>query len=192
LIVGALRLISSLDKVLCPSFGMSLLGVSGLDVAPAGWGRPQERVNPLVRSCDLFLGIVSRQFGHPTGVAPSGTVEEYDVVSSLRRVSGRSPEILLLFRRLGNESVSGDVDDLRRIGEFRRRIADELLWLDFSTDEEFQVLCSEQLIAYILSKGTFVGGQTVVDEAQPPLAEEGSVPPTIPDEEENGDDGRIE
>lgn len=157
LIVATLRIIASLDKVLCPTLGMTLRGVRGLDVAPAGWGRPQERINPLVRSCDLFIGIVSRRFGHPTGVASSGTVEEYDIASELRRVSGRSPEILLFFRRIPAAARSPPNADLDRIREFKQRIADELLWVEFDSEEEFRVLCWEQMIAYILSKGTPIG-----------------------------------
>ena len=166
LIVSTLRLIAGLDKVLCPTFGMSLRGVRGLGVAPAGWGRPQDRINPLVRSCDLFMGIVSRQFGHPTGVAVSGTIEEFDIVADLRRLTGRTPEILLFFRQLPEAQDQEVSRDLQLIREFRRRIAEELLWVDFDDDEHFKELCVEQLIAYVLSKGAFVKDpvEAVVDQ----------------------------
>ena len=158
LIVSTLRLIASLDKVLCPSFGMGLRGVRGLGVAPAGWGRPQDRINPMVKSCDLFVGIISGKFGHPTGVAESGTVEEFDIAAELRRLTGRAPEILLFFRRLPEPEGTCESEDLQRIRAFRCRISEELLWIDFNDDEQFKMICVEQLIAYILSRGTFMGG----------------------------------
>ena len=156
LIIATLRLISSLDKVLCPSFEMSLQGVRGPGVAPAGWGRPQERINPLVRKCDLFIGIVSRRFGHSSGVAATGTIEEYDIVSKLRRLSGRSPEILLFFRKTPQSPVVRRNLDLLRIQEFKHRISDELLWVEFNSERDFEILCLEQLIAYVLTKGNLV------------------------------------
>jgi hypothetical protein len=168
LIVSALRLIASLDKVLCPSFGLSLHGERGLGVAPAGWGRPQDRINPIVKSCDLFIGIISRKFGHPTGIAQSGTVEEFDIAAELRRLTGRAPEILLFFRRLPAGEGMETSEDLQRIREFRHRISEELLWVDFGDDEQFKTLCAEQLVAYVLTKGTFVGGGDEGGAVRPP------------------------
>jgi predicted nucleotide-binding protein len=42
-----------------------------------GMGRPQSIVNSQIGSYDIFLGIMWRRFGTPTGVANSGTEEEF-------------------------------------------------------------------------------------------------------------------
>src|SRR5690625_4722369 len=38
---------------------------------------PQELINPLVDSCDIFVGILWKKFGSPTDKAESGTEEEF-------------------------------------------------------------------------------------------------------------------
>jgi hypothetical protein len=43
---------------------------------PSG-GRPQGVINEQIGKYDLFVGIMWRRFGTPTGVAGSGTEEEY-------------------------------------------------------------------------------------------------------------------
>jgi hypothetical protein len=168
LIVATLSFIATLDKVLCPNLGIALRAVTGRGVAPAGWGRPQDRINPLVRDCDLFIGIFSRRFGHPTGVAASGTGEEYDLASELRRATGKSPEILLFFRKFPAARVRTGSEDLALLQRFKKRIMNDLLWVDFESDEDFKRECLEQLIAYVLTKGRIIGSEPAGDAMEHP------------------------
>ena len=48
------------------------------DVAP-GLGRPQALINPEVKQADLLVGILWKRFGTNTGVAESGTEEEFNI-----------------------------------------------------------------------------------------------------------------
>ena len=43
------------------------------DVVSATSDRTQEVINPAVAECDIFIGILSKRFGQPTGRAESGT-----------------------------------------------------------------------------------------------------------------------
>ena len=47
------------------------------DVAPQIADGPQPVVNEQVESYEIFLGVLAKRFGTPTGVAGSGTEEEY-------------------------------------------------------------------------------------------------------------------
>ena len=60
-------------------------------------GRPQSLINPLVGTCDVFVGILWSRFGTPTGVAESGTAEEFAEAESLRAQHGERPQIMVFF-----------------------------------------------------------------------------------------------
>jgi len=47
--------------------------------AVPGGGRPQAVINDQIPEYDIFIGIMWRRFGTPTGVAGSGTEEEYRI-----------------------------------------------------------------------------------------------------------------
>ncbi len=47
-------------------------------VAPNA-GRPQEVINEQIGEYDIFLGMMWKRFGTPTGVADSGTEEEFNI-----------------------------------------------------------------------------------------------------------------
>ena len=42
--------------------------------------RTQEIINPYVQDCDVYIGILNKRFGTPTGQAESGTEEEYNLI----------------------------------------------------------------------------------------------------------------
>jgi len=76
----------------------------GLVLEPIGWedvpidvGRPQALINPLVRECDLFVGILWSRFGTETGVAESGTAEEFVEAERVRQETGDRPTIKVFF-----------------------------------------------------------------------------------------------
>jgi hypothetical protein len=72
---------------------------------PVGWethaeldaGRPQALINPLVREADVFIGILWSRLGTETGVAESGTVEEFAEAEQVRRETGERPTMMVFF-----------------------------------------------------------------------------------------------
>ena len=63
------------------------------NLAP-GAGRAQEQINELVDQCDLFVGILNRRWGTPTGTHSSGFEEEFRRAQERFGSSG-SPQIWL-------------------------------------------------------------------------------------------------
>lgn len=80
-------------------------GYLGIALDPVGWerdaaldaGRPQALINPLVRDCDVFVGILWARFGTATGEAESGTAEEFALAEELRRETGDRPRMMVFF-----------------------------------------------------------------------------------------------
>ena len=64
-----------------------------------GIGRPQSQINDDVDVCDLFVGIIWRRWGSPSGEFQSGFEEEFERAIR-RRKQSKSPEIWLYFKRV--------------------------------------------------------------------------------------------
>ena len=105
----------------------------GFVLEPVGWethaqmdaGRPQGLINPLVRECDVFVGILWSRFGTETGVAESGTAEEFAEAERLRKEIGDRPTMMVFFsdapvprERLRDPGDRGQFD---KAEEFRNR-----------------------------------------------------------------------
>ncbi len=65
-------------------------------------GRAEQLILDQIGQCDLFVGIMWRRFGTPTGVAGSGTEEEFDHALRAWRRSGQ-PRMLCYFSRARGE-----------------------------------------------------------------------------------------
>lgn len=119
-----------------------------------GYGRPQAQINKDVDACDLFLGILWRRWGSPSGSDfSSGFEEEFERAVS-RRKQSESPEIWIYFKRVDDTSDPGD--QLRQVLEFRKRIERqcELLFGKFSTLHEWERTCFGALLEYVLERAS--------------------------------------
>ncbi len=64
-----------------------------------GMGRPQEVINSQIEDYDIFVGIMWKRFGTPTGKAESGTEEEFTLAYENRQ-RFKKPYILFYFSRM--------------------------------------------------------------------------------------------
>lgn len=78
---------------------------------PTTGTRPQDAINPLVRSSDILIGMFWTRIGTKTGVAESGTVEEIDLF-----VAAAKPAMLYFSRR----PIDPDRIDTRQHGRLRK------------------------------------------------------------------------
>jgi hypothetical protein len=66
-----------INNMLSDSFSMVLEVIDWKTHIVPDMGRPQELINEQVGDYDIFVGILWKRFGTPTGVAESGTEEEF-------------------------------------------------------------------------------------------------------------------
>ena len=116
-----------------------------------GFGRPQAQINEDVDACDLFLGILWRRWGSPSGSFTSGFEEEFKRAVSRRRQL-ESPEIWIYFKSVEDTSDPGE--QLRRVLAFRERLEQqrELLFGQFRTITEWRETCHDALLKYVLKR----------------------------------------
>jgi hypothetical protein len=96
------RIVGELNGSLQPhGWRVELLGWE--DRGPAG-GRAQADINPDVERCDVFLGVLWRSWGTPTGAASSGFSEEWKLARDRFERTG-SPDLWLYFKLPGKDAV---------------------------------------------------------------------------------------
>jgi hypothetical protein len=86
-------------------------------------GRPQGIINDQVDEYDIFVGIMWKRFGSSTGVAGSGTEEEFRI--ALRRWDEtRQPHIMFYFSAAPSPppSTPAEIDELVSVVSFRTEL----------------------------------------------------------------------
>lgn len=131
----------------------------GFDLEATGWethaapgmGRSQARINQLVRECDLFLGILWRRFGVPTGEAESGTLEEFNLARE-RYARENAPEIMLYFREVHPDFLADPGPQLQKVLAFKQQVEDGrlALYANYRDPEHFVSLLRQHVTDWLL------------------------------------------
>ena len=118
--------------------------------ATPGMGRSQELLNKLVRECDLFIGILWRKFGLPTGEAESGTLEEFNLARE-RYAKEHTPEIMLYFREVHPDFLSDPGPQLQKVLDFKQQIEEGhlALYQNYRDPEHLAHLLRQHLTEYL-------------------------------------------
>ncbi len=109
----------------------------------------QRSIDAQIPDYDIYLGIMSKRFGRPTGAAGSGTEHEFNAALELRAHSAQ-PWIMFFFRDstdLSIQELSDQVafDQVKRVIEFRKRVQDLGLYKSYSDLAEFRALLRQDL-----------------------------------------------
>lgn len=108
-------------------------------------GRTQGIVNAQIGQFDILVGIMWKRFGTPTGVAESGTEEEFRKAYDLWSNSGK-PEIMFYFCQ--KEFMPGSLDEIdqfRKVFEFKELVSQKGLVLEYDDPIKFPNLVRPQL-----------------------------------------------
>lgn len=100
-------------------FGNFALEACGWENVPPGLGRPQTLINPFVKQADLLVGILWKRFGTSTGVAESGTKEEFDIIYK-RWEAKEKVDVMMYFREVPREMLEDTGPQLKKVLDFRR------------------------------------------------------------------------
>ena len=109
-------------------------------------GRPQEIIFNQIGSIDIFIGIMWRRFGTPTGVAGSGTEEEFQRALTQWRQTGR-PRILCYFSQAPIEPPPNTeaAEQLLKMAQFRAQVQAAGLSGTYISDTDFKEKLREHL-----------------------------------------------
>lgn len=102
----------------------------------------QEVINKQIgENYDIFIGIMWKKFGTPTGRAGSGTVEEFNKAYKLYKKNPEKLNILFYFKNEPIPPSDINIKDLEKIEEFRNTLGPQgtLFWF-FKDTEAFKDL----------------------------------------------------
>ena len=134
-----------------------------------GVGRPQERINVEVDACDLFVGIVWKRWGSPTGKFDSGFHEEFERARARFKQTGK-PERWLFFKQVKPDQLWNPEPQLKCVQAFRaEQIAlREAQFKEFTNQKEWRSLFRDYLSRYLveLTSGQFRNSSSITTPAE--------------------------
>jgi len=138
------------DSLRAINWQIDLLGWE--DTLP-GAARPQELINKDVDACHLFIGILWRRWGQPTGEYSSGFEEEFERARK-RRKESNPPEIWLSFKQVDSELLKDPGEQLKRVVAFRQTQIElrEVLFKEFTDLEDWRAKLRNWLLQYVLGQ----------------------------------------
>ena len=114
------------------------------------FGRPQAVINDQLHEYDIFLGIMWKRFGTPTGAAGSGTEEELRI--ALRHwEEHHRPHIMFYFSAAPSPppATASEVEQLARVVAFRTELAQRGLVWQYSDGLRFADVIRPHLAAAV-------------------------------------------
>jgi len=148
--------IDELNTTIAPYKGLSLELVKWETHATPSMGRAQGVINSQLGQYDIFIGIMWKRFGTPTGKAESGTQEEFQIAYEQWK-STKSIRILFYFCQDPFMPRGVDeIDQLKKVIEFRERLASLGLTWEYSHSNEFPNIVRPHLARIILDTPSVV------------------------------------
>ncbi|MHC4399849.1 MAG: DUF4062 domain-containing protein [Planctomycetota bacterium] len=130
----------------------------------------QEVINRRLDEFDIFLGIMWKRFGQPTGRAESGTQEEF--MRAMQRFREDPSRVRIMF--YFNDAAPGrlsqiDTAQLEAVNQFRSEVARSgVLYWKYQTTSEFEASVRRHLSRQIQEWGKTWGGVVDEHEREPP------------------------
>jgi hypothetical protein len=111
-------------------------------------GRPESVILKQIGEYDIFIGIMWRRFGTPTGNANSGTEEEFRNAYDLWMKSKRAPQILFYFceAETAMPRTQAEVQQLGKVLAFREELESKGLVWSYQSHEKFSDVVRPHLI----------------------------------------------
>ena len=128
--------VERINKLVAKDNGFLLEPIGWEDIPPGRSQRAQEIINPYVDAASIFIGILHRRFGHPTGVAESGTEEEYNRIIERWENEDQKPEVLIYFKKIPDEQLGDPGEQLQKVLDFKESIRTTTLYKEFERKRE--------------------------------------------------------
>jgi hypothetical protein len=108
-------------------------------------GRPQAVINSQIGPYDIFVGIMWKRFGTSTGIAGSGTKEEFDIAYTNWQSFGR-PRIMFYFSQAPYTPRNrAEIRQWGKVIAFKNELQKKGLIREYQTPDEFAGLLQEHL-----------------------------------------------
>ena len=142
--------VDRINRLVAKDYGFLLEPIGWEDIPPGKSWRAQEVINPYVNAASIFVGILHRRFGEPTGEAESGTEEEYNRIERRWENEDPKPEVLMYFKRIPHEQLVDPGEKLRKVLTFKERIRTTCFYKEFESEGVLLELVQDALHDWVL------------------------------------------
>lgn len=180
--------VESLNQVF-DSIGHVRIHLIGWEDAKPGYGRPQALINQDLDKADLFIGILWRRWGSPTGDAnfSSGFEEEFRRVLD-RRNKDNNPDIWQFFKQVDKTTLADPGDDLKKVLALQQEIVKNriVFFKEFCKPSDWRKLIRNLLMAKLIDYEKEVSQASAASSAHTALQSMTSDRNPMPVEESDG------
>lgn len=143
--------VERLNKLISQKFKWHIDLLGWEDRLP-GTGRPQAIINEDVKKCDLFIGLLWKRWGKPTGKTDSGFKEEFEIARD-RFQKDQKPDIHIFLKEISQESLIDPGDQLKKVLEFKTWLTEtnEYFYKRFRDLNDWKKYIFDDLFEYIYS-----------------------------------------
>lgn len=100
----------------------------------------QETINEQIDDYDIFIGIMGARFGTSTNEAGSGTEEEFERAYQKYEKTPHEIKIMFYFKNPSMNIKEIDIDQLKKVRDFKSNLGDKGLYKEYEDIQEFQNL----------------------------------------------------
>jgi hypothetical protein len=144
--------VEEINRMFADATGWQVVLLGWEDTMP-GFGRPQALINKDVDRCHIFVGLLHKRWGQPTGAPEytSGFEEEFYRALQRRRDTG-SPEMFMVFKQIEDRTDPGE--QMQRVLRFRESQIQnkELLFKEIGGTAEWERNLREWLSHAVLER----------------------------------------
>lgn len=137
------------------------------DIVPSIGLDGQDVINTQVGKYDIFIGIMWKKFGTPTGRANSGTEEEFDIAHK-RFTNGENLNIMWYFNKqaIPYDDINGE--ELEKVKNFKTKVYNlGVFWKEYYTLDEFKTNVRKHLTKEITRLNKKSEETVIKDNAAP-------------------------
>jgi hypothetical protein len=133
------EIIEGVNRIKAEPLGVHLIPVGWEDTLP-GKGRPQQLINSDIESCDLFVLLLWKRWGTPSGEYSSGTEEEFELARKINEDGQGKPHMLLYFKSVPDYMLADPGPQLSQVLSFRSKVEQErsFFYSSYSSVEEWE------------------------------------------------------
>lgn len=177
------KVIAELSDIFRELVEVQLKPIDGTrDVVP-GMGRPQQVINEQTEPYDLYVGILWSRFGTPTGVAPSGTKEEFDRAYEALQKDELVDVAFFFSEKPADPESQEEFEELQQVREFKEEFQTggehEGLYFTFESLEDFEEKLRQTIIYHV---GEVTETEDLTSAVQHRLFDRVADPMTLPPE----------
>jgi hypothetical protein len=139
------RAVEEVNETTCPILDCRLEAVKWETHACPDAGRPQQVINEQLGDYDIFLGVMWRRFGTPSGAAGSGTEEEYRIAYERWRQDSTMPLMFYFCQTPFYPASLEELDQMRQVLLFRKELEGRALAWTYDNHQSFESLIRKHL-----------------------------------------------